>query len=101
MNLGEMATLITTELGVYDDTSVLLAKVYLSKNYVQTWDKFPWGDATGYGTAQVDAGIAVVNYPAGMDRIITVRATVGPNPSPPSDVPDVPDDPTVVPPSPD
>ena len=95
MTLNEMAVLITTELGVYDDTSVLLAKVFLSKNYVQIWEKYPWGDATGYGTVQLAAGVQTADYPVGMDRIISARASIGPTQSPPGP-PEEPDDPTVI-----
>jgi hypothetical protein len=89
MNLIGMASLITTELGVYDDTNMVLCKAYLSKRYTSLWDKYPWGDAQGYGTAQVLNGIAIVDYPAGMDRIITLRASNGASSSPPP-IPDSP-----------
>jgi hypothetical protein len=83
MTLFEMATVITTELGVYDDTSVLLAKTYLSKAYINLWDKYPWSDTNGYGSVEVLAGVSVVDYPAGMDRIITLRASQGATDVPP------------------
>lgn len=99
--LSEMAQIITMELGLYDDLSITLAKVFLSKNYIQIWDKYPWGDANGYGTAQTPAGIAIINYPAGMDRIITVRASIGSTQEPPvpPDLPitEEPDAPTAIP----
>jgi hypothetical protein len=85
-----MATFICTEMGLYDDTSLLLAKLCLSKRYVSIWEKYPWGDANGYGTASALQGVAIINYPAGMDRIITVRASNGATPLPPG-VPDSPD----------
>ena len=84
MTLVEMASLITTELGVYDDTSLVLTQSVSEQEYKTLWDKYPWGDATGHGTVQVLAGISIVNYPAGMDRVITVRASQGATGVPPA-----------------
>jgi hypothetical protein len=98
MTLAGMADLITTELGVYDDTSKALTRSYLSKAYSNLWDKYSWGDATGYGSAQAVAGTITVDYPVGMDRVITLRASSGGgmgSGAPPPEVPDVPDDPLI------
>jgi hypothetical protein len=100
MTLDAMADLVTTELGVYDATSVALAKSFLSKNYIQIWDKYPWGDANGYGSSQVNAGTREVDYPDGMDRIITLRASTGSDGLPPPETPDAPDDPLAPAPTP-
>ncbi len=97
MTLGEMASFVCNELGVYDTTSVALAKSFADKEYRTLWDKYPWADTSGYGSVQVAAGTSTVNYPAGMDRIITLRATTGSGSSPPPTIPDVPDDPTLPP----
>jgi hypothetical protein len=99
MNLLEMATLVSTELGVYDDTSLGLIKAFLNRNYNTMWDRYAWGDANGYGSVQVERYTALVNYPAGIDRIITVRAGTGSTPSPPG-IPEVPDIPPPEPPTP-
>jgi hypothetical protein len=98
--LIEMATIVCTELGLYDDTSLGLAKTYLSKAYINVWNKFPWSDANGYASTQVLAGVSVIDYPAGMDRIITLRAASGASGVPPPPVPDEPDDPLAPPPVP-
>ena len=76
-SVGDMVTLITLDMGLYDDTSIALCTAFLSKAYIQIWDKYPWSDTNGYGSVQVNAGIGTVNYPDGMDRIITLRATTG------------------------
>ena len=86
MNLDQMARFITNELGLFDATSIALAKSFLNKEYTTLWDKYPWGDANGYGSAQVLTGDSVVDYPAGMDRIITLRASTGETSSPPGPV---------------
>ena len=75
--LDIMANFICLELGVFDDTSLALCKAFLNKEYNTLWDKYPWGDAMGTGTAQILADVSVVDYPAGMDRITTVRASTG------------------------
>jgi hypothetical protein len=103
MNLSDMAGLICEEMGLFDDTSVGLAKAFLNRQYQSLWDKYPWGDATGYGNAQVDAGTTLVDYPVGMDRIITMRASTGstisppPNPYEPPNPEDPPPDPDAAP----
>jgi hypothetical protein len=93
MNLAEMASFICSELGVFDDTALGLCKKFLSKEYHTLWDKYPWGDANGYGSVQVAAAVKIINYPDGMDRVITVRASQGASGVPPPVVPDEPDDP--------
>jgi hypothetical protein len=74
MTLSEMALFITNEIGVYDAVSTALAKSFLDKEYKVLWDKYPWGDASGFGNVTCLAGTATVNYPDGMDRLITLRA---------------------------
>ena len=90
MTLSDMATLICTELGVYDDTNLVLCKAFLSKEYITLWDKYPWRDAIGFGIAMAPNGVAVIDYPEGMDRIITLRASTVATNAPPV-APDTPD----------
>jgi hypothetical protein len=80
-----MAQIICTELGVYDDASLLMCAVFLSRQYVNLWDKYPWGDTMGTGRAQILAGISVVDYPVGMDRITTLRVSTGAVGTPPEE----------------
>src|SRR5580765_1080827 len=72
--LADMATVVTTELGLYDDTSVLLAKVGIVEAYVMLWDKYPWSDTHTNVEVTAAIGDIAINYPAGIGRIITVRA---------------------------
>ena len=98
-NRLQMAQIICTELGVYDEMSLGMCATFLSLEYVNLWNKYPWGDAQGYATTQVDAGTVEVAYPDGMDHIITLRASNGGLGTPP-DAPDAPDDPTAIEPGP-
>jgi hypothetical protein len=84
MNLGQMSTFVTQELGLYDATSIALCNSFCDKAYRILWDKYPWKDTSAVAKAQVNAGTNFVNYPDGMDRIISVRASNGTTGSPPS-----------------
>ena len=94
--LNDMATLITTELGVYDDTNVSLCKQFLNKAYIMLWDKYNWRDTQTAFTIFCPANQDSVNYPVTIDRAVSVRAmnvsTAGlPQPAPPgADEPDRP-----------
>src|SRR5262245_47680774 len=94
MTLLEMATLITTELGLYDDTSMTLTKDFLSKAYITLWDKYSWNATQLIGTATAPAGTNRVPFPDGIGIAIVVRATdisTGtPGDPPDPDTPDVP-----------
>jgi hypothetical protein len=62
-------------MGLYDDVSVSLATSYVSKEYSILWDKYPWSDTLTNVQVSIPAGQGTVSYPAGIDRIVTVRAT--------------------------
>ena len=74
---------MTNELGLYDATSIALCNSFCDKEYRVLFDKYLWKDSTVLTKVQVLSGTSVLNYPAGMDRIITLRASNGASGSPP------------------
>lgn len=75
MTREEMAVFIKNELGVFDDFSVNLIYSFLDKEYRMLWDKYPFKDTQMSAYVTVTGGSAFVDYPDGMDRVITVRIT--------------------------
>src|SRR5215471_17359651 len=94
MTLLEMATVITTEMGLYDDTSMSLCRGFLSKAYITLWDKYAWNATQIVGTTSAAPGGNRVPCPDGIGMAIVVRATdlsTGtPGDPPDPDTPDVP-----------
>ena len=75
MTLQQMANFVCAEMGIYDDYSVFLAKMFVNKEYQMLWEKYPWTDTQTTVTAKVLAGQGHIVMPDAIDRIITVRAT--------------------------
>jgi len=74
MSLSDMVAFITGKVGQYDDTSKVLCRQYINARYKMVWDDFFWRDTYMVATATVVAYGSEFYYPAGVDRIVSIRA---------------------------
>lgn len=75
MTLSQMATFACNQAGLFDSFHLGLMNTFLDKEYRMVFDSYPWRDTQVSSTATITAvsDTNQIPYPAGMDRIITVR----------------------------
>src|SRR5215468_7303855 len=73
LTLAQMADFITKKVGQFDAYSLGLCKSYLDARYRMIWDGYYWRDSQVQAAASLNAGVATFAYPAGVERIVTIR----------------------------
>lgn len=75
MNLGDMAQNICSKLGLFDATSLIRCKEYIKNRYQMIYDAELWSDTlTLVSNSSLQAGINVIDFPANIDRIVSIRS---------------------------
>lgn len=71
MTLAEMADHVVSRVGVDDDTTLDLAKSFLKRRYVTTFNKYPWMDAHMTFTLRTTSNEIIL--PNWVDKVVQIR----------------------------
>jgi hypothetical protein len=75
MTLAEYSTFVTNKLGQFDALSVSLCKEFAKARYKMIWDAYLWRDTQALITGLAADTTGVMLFPAGVERIIAIRAS--------------------------
>lgn len=74
LTLAQMSDLVINKIGQFDTNTVALSKKYLEARYRMIYDSYPWIDSTGMVSFTVAALTVKFDFPANLERIISIRS---------------------------